>query len=338
MLDLNITEPLFTDELTLDNNVPRFQHKSVPPAQQVSLTLPESTIVKFRFAVRRDEYLLPLIFNLSQHTRQVDTLEIDRGLSDTGHSAYEQGWDKEAPLLMGKYLISNLSDRTCFSVRSLVIISIGKNAKFVMSLLDTSTLRELVVNRCMHVEFILNPLVQNAMLLTSVAIVFGDRHADTVEGPVRYHQLKTQDKRYALDFVRAGNFTLTDLQLFGDFADSRRDPKSLTLLVPELWFAIQAHMSTLVRLSILNDPVDFTVSRIEELGRCAPHLQELRISARMGVPNLDAPSHLTEGLAVSDLFHLHACNVHSSSWHIVLSQACTSCIPHTQDSAGFCHH
>lgn len=175
-----------------------------------------------------------------------------------------------------------------------------------MPLLETTGLREITIKDCLHVEFILQPLVRSSRLLTSVSATFTEFHTDFVEAPERYHHLKVEDYRYVLDFVRAGNFTLTSLSLVTGYADEKRRPKSSSLLVPDLWFAIQAHMATLVCLTVYNEMGDFSVTDIEELGRCAPQLQELRITAGLGDLQIDEPTPRTEGLTVSRIA-LFAC-------------------------------
>lgn len=297
-LDLNFAEPLLANaSLKAD-----FKHKQIPPLEQITYTLPLDTEIHLRVAVRKDEGILPILLHIGAFTRRVDTLTIDRSQSDAGCSAWEQGWDTERPIIVdGQRLwpATKAVVKPLFEVRALHMISFGNKSTYVMPLLDTTSLRELTINRCLNVEFILEPLVREAKLLTSVAMLFGEMHEDFVEEPRRYHHLKVQDYRFCLDFLRAGNFTLTDLLLHADFADSQRSPKTYSLLVPELWFAIQAHMATLVRLSVLNPQDDFRVTDIEELGRCSPHLQELRIQARMGVPISEASTPRTQGLAYS---------------------------------------
>lgn len=297
------------------------------------MTLSSEVNIVVKLAVRRDEYIFPIIVHLAVFTGLVDTLIIDRSLSDEGYSVWDQGWNKDLPLIIDGRSVSLLT-KPLIAIRALEMVEVGNKSQYIMAMLDTLGLRELSITTCKHVEFILKPLVRSAIHLTSVSMHFAEDHATYVEQPQRYHHLVVQDYRYALDFVRAGNFTLTNLELWADFADETRNPASSTLLVPELWFAIQAHLATLVRLTVYNGQEDLRVTDIEELGRCSPHLQELRISARMGLPVIDAPPPLTQGLVVCYFTRLFVNFKHKNLQYIAFHEACTSRFPHTQNSSG----
>lgn len=303
VIELTFFYSILEGALKQTDGLRNFKHLRATTLQQALISLPLDAKITLTISVRRDEIIFPLILHVAAFTKKIDTLFIDRGTSDEGCSAFDQGWQKDTPLCIKGRSVAAVT-KPILEVRSIQMTSIGRNSRYIMPLLETTGLREISIIDCSHIEFILQPLIQSALLLTSFSVTFSETQADFAEAAGRYHHLKVDDYRYAFDFVRAGNFTLTSLTLWMGVADKKRRPKSSSLLVPNFWFAIQAHMATLIRLVVCNEMGDFHVTDIEELGRCAPQLQELRITAGLGDIEIDEPTPRTEGLTVTQFILL----------------------------------
>lgn len=86
--------------------------------------------------------------------------------------------------------------------------------------------------------------------------------------------------RWTLDFLRVATFSLDKLEIQGDFGDPSLHPVEFSGMSPELYFAIEAHQQSLVRLHVVNTDIDFSFEELARILSATPRLTQLAITCR----------------------------------------------------------
>jgi hypothetical protein len=191
-------------------------------------------------------------------------------------------------------------------VHELELIGMNHQMQEIMPQIRPDRLQSLTMINCAHLQYTLEALVRAGKLLKKVKAIFPkSQNPKGSDGlPINisrkpFYVQDANDKRNFFDFLRGGAFRLKDLEIEGQFTDEGINPRHLTYLSLDLFFAIQAHLESVMRLSIINAGADFTEDELVEIGNCTPRLNELRVQCRTGKGFIDHPS-LNEGLGVSN--------------------------------------
>ncbi|KAI9812478.1 MAG: hypothetical protein M1827_004709 [Pycnora praestabilis] len=180
------------------------------------------------------------------------------------------------------------------SIRKLKLIRLGTAADCIVPVLDPAILTDLSIEYCVDLEYILKPLVREAIHLGALKVLL----APADEFPASEIALQKQDQMFLYDFLRSntsrlkyldisGPFTTCEPRLSADF--STRGAAHYIGQGDYLFTAIQAHLISLEYLSVIDnfdsEWIQFTDQDLREIGICAPNLVELRIRATL--PNED---------------------------------------------------
>lgn len=210
--------------------------------------------------------------------------------------------DPLPPVPPGPYgILGQLQRRSAdLPVQSLQLTRLGPDARDLMQDLDASALYDITLKFCRGVRAILGPLFLRARSLSGFRYISHLR--EHRHGPVsrraahdRYLGIERQNVLAVYEFLECGTSNLTDLTLVGCFCELHRRSSDL------LFRTIQHHQGSLERLIVLDGEVtQFDEEQLEDIGRNAPNLRDLRIRATARTSKRIADSFGEDGLLVGD--------------------------------------
>jgi hypothetical protein len=262
--------------------------------------------VSVKLSPRRDVNVRTALHRLSQRVTHLEYLEIDRTDSDVGHGMYEQSLNPRPD--EGALNIIKMS------VRSLKLVATSYINRNIVSALNLEYLRSLELERCEHLDYILQGIPSQGRFLTCLKVSFTPT-LPVFEHDRAYWEIEQIDRERVLLFILHNDNPLADVTIRGPDEDRvyqnwglhKSEPSGTHLDVAGLINALGLHSRTLLRLDLLNCGIAFQEPELARIGILLPNVAHLRIKLQGGV---HADQH---DLTVSLLFFISSSNVTISS-------------------------
>jgi len=222
-----------------------------------------------------------------------------------------------------------ITPKPFFNVHHLSLVSTGPGVNvYAMHVIDSSSIESLEIKDCEGLQHVYMK-IKNADQdnLRKFKITF-PRSKEARERAYAYWRHHVEQMRWTLDFLRAATFNLDELEIQGDFGDPSLHPVEFSGMSPELYFAIEAHQRSLVRLHVVNTDIDFSFEELARILCTTPRLTQLAITCRSFTFRDGNGYWVQQGLGVSLPQHLLVS--HSCSY---LVQALTASPPRTEPSS-----